>query len=95
MNKIEAYGSVPQFMKLSFPNGHQIPLKLVVRKMLGQESIFFAIFFKKYEISSVLTKMGSLTHFLPKNVYNDVPWINGSKVTALNLFLQPQHLHYP
>ena len=30
--------------------------------------------------------MDSLTHLLSKNVYNDVFFINGSKITALNVF---------
>ena len=30
--------------------------------------------------------MDSLTHFLSKNIYNDVLYINISKVTALNVF---------
>ena len=42
-----------------------------------------------------MPKMGSSTHSLSKNVYNDVLCINGSKVTALNVFSQPQRLHRP
>ena len=33
-----------------------------------------------------MPKMDSLTHFLSKNIYNDVLWINVSKVTALYVF---------
>ena len=33
-----------------------------------------------------MPKNDSLTHFLLKNEYNDVLCINGSKVTALNVF---------
>ena len=42
-----------------------------------------------------MTEMDYLTHFLSKSVYNDVLCINGSRVTALNVFLQPQRLQYP
>ena len=33
-----------------------------------------------------MPKMDYFTYFLSKNVYNDVLCINGSKVTALNIF---------
>ena len=45
-----------------------------------------------WQISGFLVKFDAkndlffLTHFLSKNVYNDVLCINGSKVTALNAF---------
>ena len=33
-----------------------------------------------------MPKMDYLTHFLSRNIYNDVLCLNGSKVTALNVF---------
>ena len=39
--------------------------------------------------------MEYLTHFLSKNVHNDVLCIKGSKVTATSASLQPQRLQYP
>ena len=37
-----------------------------------------------------------LTHFLSKNIYNDILCINGSKVTGLNVFYHSTfgRLHY-
>ena len=42
----------------------------------------------------LMQKIASLTHFL-LYVYNNVLCINGSKVTALNVFRKPQRVHYP
>ena len=39
--------------------------------------------------------MDYLTNFLSKNVYNDVLYMNGSKVTTLNVLSKPQRLHCP
>ena len=41
-----------------------------------------------------MPKMDLFSHFLSKNVNNDVLCINGSKVTALNVF-KTSMLHYP
>ena len=40
-------------------------------------------------------KTGFFDSFPFKNVYNDVLCMNGSKVTALNVFSKPKRLHYP
>ena len=50
--------------------------------------------FEDWIFTKNLMKMDSLTHFLSKNVYNDVLCIIGSKVTALNIFYHYTAVHY-
>ena len=66
-------------------------LKFIKTKKVVPKLVFLDYFGQISEFE--LSKMDSLTHFLSKNVYNDVLCINLSKVTALNVFLQPQRLH--
>ena len=42
-----------------------------------------------------MQKMDSLTHFLSKNIYNDVLCINVSKVTAHKCISKPKRYHLP
>ena len=42
-----------------------------------------------------MSKINSVTHFNPQNVYNDVQYINGSKVTVFNIFQPLKRLYIP